>query len=287
MHVMWRGSAVLFFLFLFAGTPVLPASAHPSGPPGILRFGVFPYKSPRSIIEIFAPLAARLEEKLGRKVRLVSAPDAETFLARGKSGEYDLALPAVTVYYKMQPAGYRAIARGVPSFWGGVIVLRESEIRTPNDFKGRKVAAIGGHSYASYLFFKKQLEEKGLVPGKDVEFHFLGKLDSILYGVVNRKYDAGVVRLDSLEAPDFAAFRERFRVVARSPEIPQFPFVVKDDLDARTVSAIQEVLTALSPERPKDREILQSLQIDGIVAARDSDYAPFFEQVRDIDYLRQ
>lgn len=275
---------LFFLLILWGSVPPSPCPAHEA--PDVIKFAVFPYKSPKSVIEIFGPLAARLEERLGKKVQLVSAPDATTFLAKGLAGEYDLALPAPTVYYKMLPVGYTVIAMGVPSFWGGVIVRQDSGIKTIEQCRGKKIAAIGEHSYAGYMFFKDLLKERKIDSTKDLDIQFLGKVDTIIYGVLNKKYDVGLLRLDILETPDFVAVKDQFLVIARSPEIPQFPFVIKKGMDQRTIAAIREVLTTLSPDRPEDLEILKSLQIKKIVGATKGDYDQFYEAIKDNEYYK-
>ncbi|MHB1227435.1 MAG: phosphate/phosphite/phosphonate ABC transporter substrate-binding protein [Desulfurivibrionaceae bacterium] len=264
----------------------LPPSCPAHETPDIIKFGIVPYLSPKSIIEIFSPIAVRLEKKLGKKVQLTSAPDAKTFVERGKNGEYDLALPTTTTYYKIQPAGYRVIARGTPSFHTGIIVRRESEIKSIEQCRGKKIASHGEFSI-SYLFFRSQLEEKGINPDKDLDIHFLGKLDSVILGVINKQYDAAVLRVDALELSSVAALRGQLRVVGSSPEIPQFPFVVKNSMDERTVAAIREVLTSLSPDNPEDLEILKNLQIKKIVGATKADYDQFYEIIKNSEYFRQ
>ncbi|MCG2824040.1 MAG: phosphate/phosphite/phosphonate ABC transporter substrate-binding protein, partial [Desulfobulbaceae bacterium] len=131
-----------------------------------------------------------------------------------------------------------------------------------------------------YMFFKAQLDEKGIDSKKDLDIQFVGKLDTIIYGVLNKKYDGGVIRLDTLEMKDFAPVKDQLRIVARSSEIPQFPFVVKSGLDQQTIAAIREALTSLSPDKPEDLEILKSLQIKKIVAATKDDYDPFYDVIK-------
>jgi phosphonate transport system substrate-binding protein len=284
--ILVRPARRVFFLLLVLWGVVIPPLCPAHESPNIVKFAVFPYKSPKSVIEVFGPLAARLEEKLGKKVQLVSAPDADTFLAKGLAGEYDLALPSTTVYYKMRAVGYTVIARGVPSFWGGAIVRQDSEIKNIEQCRGKKVAAIGEHSYGGYMFFKDLLEEKKIDTVKDLDIQFLGKVDTIIYGVLNKKYDVGVLRIDNLETPDFVALKGQFRVLARSPEIPQFPFVVKSSMDQRTIAIIREVLTGLSPDKPEDLEILKNLQIKKIVGATKGDYDQFYKVVKDSEYYK-
>jgi len=264
-----------------------PCQAHEVGSPDYIRFGVFPYQSPKTIVDIYGPLAAYLEKKLGREVRISSAPDAKSFADKAGRGEYDLLLLALPVYYKLRPAGYRVIARGTPTFYGVAFVRKDSEILAIEQLKGKKVAAVGKYSYGGYIFLLSQLEEKGLDPHQDVTFTFLGKVDSIVYGVINKTFDAGLLRLDALDLSAFSGIREQLRVIGRSPEIPQFPYVVKNSMDAATIVAIQEALAALSPDRPKEQKILNGMQVHTIMPATDADYDLLYEQIKDSDYLRQ
>ncbi len=268
---------------------IIPAlsQAHEPSTPNVIKFGVFPYKSPKTIVEMYGPLAAHLEKKLGKKISISSATDAKSFVEKAKGGEYDLLLPSPTAYYKLRSTSYKVIAKGVPSFCGGTIVRKDSEIKTIDQLKGKKVAAIGEYSYAGYMFILPQLEAKGIDPHKDVEIQFLGKVDTVIYGVINKKYDAALLRLDALDLPAFAGIKEQVEVITRSPEIPQYPFVVKNSMDKATITAIQEVLGALSPGSPEELEILKSMQVEKIVAATDADYEEFYKQIKDTDYFRQ
>ncbi|HIJ91420.1 MAG: phosphate/phosphite/phosphonate ABC transporter substrate-binding protein [Desulfobulbaceae bacterium] len=275
------------FLFLALLGMVIPLPCQAQVASDVIKFGVFPFKSPKSVIEVFGPLAARLEARLGKKVQLVSAPDAATFLTKGLAGEYDLALAAVTVSYKMRPAGYTVIARGLPPFFGGLIVRQESEIKTIDQCRGKKIAAIGEHAYAGYIFFKELLDEKKIDAKKDLEIHFLGKLDSIIYGVLNKQYDGGLIRLDTLDMKEFASIKDRFRVVVRSCELPHFPFMVKGNMDQRTVAIIREVLTSLSSDNQEDLEILKGMQVKKIAGATNADYDQFYEIIKDSEYYKK
>ncbi len=240
----------------------------------VIKFGVFPYKSPRTIVRLFGPIVKRLESVLGMRVQLVTAPDFKTYVARGRKGDYDLAFPCVHCFFLMQEAGYTVIARGQPDFHGGTVVRRDSDIRDIEQLRGKKIASIGRHSYAGYLFMVEQLSERGIDPA-EVEFSFLGKLDSVLYAVLNGQYDAGTVRRDALADPVFADLSGRLTFIASSPAIPQFPFVVKKDMLADHVAKIRRVLTAFSMADPDDRQILESLRITAISPADDADYEEF------------
>lgn len=261
--------------------------AHPVNetPPNVIKFGIFPYKTPKTIIAIFAPVAKRIEEKLGQKVTVVTAPDHDSFISRGLAGEYDLAFPCVTCYFDLQPAGYMVIARGEPAFYGAVIVRKDSSIQSPAQLKGKKIAAIGRHSYAGFQFLKAQLTELGLNTETDVHFTFLGKLDTIIYGVANKKYDGGVIRLDALKNPAFLPLRDKLAVIAKSHEIPRFPFVIKQNMPAKSAEIIQEILTSYDAANKDDQLFLKGIGAQNIVRAKDSDYDGFRGELKRIEQL--
>lgn len=261
---------VVLLLFISGPSKIL---AHDQT--NVIRFGVYPYESARSLYALYATAAKRIEEKTGKKVELVSAPDQIAFIEKGKQGAYDLALVSPNCFFTIQPVGYRVIARGEPSFHGGTIVRSDSPITAPEQLRGKKIAALGKFSYGGYLYFRQELAEMGISPDKDVEFSFLDKVDSVILSVLNRKYDAGVIRLDTLENPAFSAVRDQVRIISRSQEIPQFPFVVKTSMDQNTVDQIRGVLTAITPGNAEDKGILKSLQIERILAAQDADYEAF------------
>jgi phosphonate transport system substrate-binding protein len=266
-------SLILASFFVLCGGGGSGALAHDQSGP--LRFGVYPYESARSINRLYAPIAERIEKKIGRKVLLLSAPDQNAFMANAREGNYHLALVSPFTLFKVQPVGYQVIARGEPSFYGGVIVRDDSGVAGPEQLRGKKIAAIGRYSYGGYLYFRQELVGLGISPDRDVAFALLDKVDSVIIGVLNKQYDAGVIRLDALNRSDFASVRDKLRVISRSPDIPQFPFVVKAGMEPKTVQAIREVLAAISGGNPEDQEILKSLQIERIVAGEDEDYEAF------------
>ncbi len=195
--------AVVCFMILMQAPTVL---AHEKGR-DVIKFGVFPYKSPKTIVKLFGPITKKIEQALGVKVQLVTAPDFSTYIDRARQGDYDLAFPCVACFFQIQDVGYSVIAKGNPSFYGGTIVRNDSGIDSLDQLKGKKIAAIGKHSYAGHLFLLEQLLVSGIDPKQDVQFQFLGKVDTVIFGVANKKYDAGTLRIDAIESPSFKEVR--------------------------------------------------------------------------------
>lgn len=251
-----------------------------------LRLGIFPYKSPKSLIELYHPLATRLEKRLGKKIQMVSSSDASLYVEQVTRGGYDIIILPPTVYLKVRGIGFNVIARGTPGFYGCVIVRKGSGITSVSQLQGKKIVATGNYSSA-YIALENHLAEQGVVADHKTGFQFVGKADTIVYGVLSKKYEAGMVRLDTLDSPAMSDIRDQFTVLLRSSEIPQYPIAVKSNVDEKTVAAIRQTFTDLSPAVPAESQILQSLQIEKIVAANDADYQEFYELIKDSSYFHQ
>gem|GEM_PF-4902762 len=81
---------LILVLFVLISPMSCPAQENLN--PNIIKFGIFPYKTPKTIIEMYGPIATHLEKKLGKQIKISSALDANSFLEKAREGEYDLLL---------------------------------------------------------------------------------------------------------------------------------------------------------------------------------------------------
>ena len=275
---------VVALLTVMAGWPP-PAQAQGQAqaapPERALNFAVLPYTSPRALMEIYEPLVKRIEQRLERPVRLVTAPDLPTLRQRALEGSYDFIIPPNTMVADLVEEGYLVVARGMPSFRGGVIVRQDSSVRRLEDLRGRTLAGVGRHSYGGYLFLRPRLEQAGIDPDRDLKTVF-GSLDNIIYGVINGQFDAGIGRLDMLHHPRHSALLPRLRLVEESNDIPQFPFMVAEWFCEASVAVLLDELLRLSPDNHEDFPLLNSLGISRMEAATFADYEPFIKLLSEV-----
>ena len=257
------------------------ARAQPAPPERTLNFAVLPYQSPRALVEIYEPLVKRMEQRLERPVRLITAPDIATLRQRALAGSYDFIIPPNTMVADLVEGGYRVVARGMPSFRGGVIVRQDSSVKGLEELRGRTLAAVGRHSYGGYLFLRPRFEAAGIDPDRDLKTIF-GSVDTVLYGVINGQFDSGVVRLDVLQHPRHSALLAQLRVIEESVDIPQFPFMVAELFCEASVAVLVEELMQLSPENPDDLPLLNSLGINRMEAATFADYHSFIQLLSEV-----
>ena len=200
----------------------------------MLRFGVFPVFSPKTLIVLFSPIAAQIEMLTGVEVKLVSAPDWESFSRRTLEGDYDLIWTINSLYFKASDeAGYYAIVGGMPELNGVVMVRKDSNICSLRDLSGKKIIAVDQKSYAGYLFFRTAMAELSLYPQRDYIVDFNENIESLPFLVINRQYDAVVFSRQVYAGSSiYDSTNDQFKTIAVSKSIPRFPFAVNRNLDA-------------------------------------------------------
>ncbi|MEN8190923.1 MAG: phosphate/phosphite/phosphonate ABC transporter substrate-binding protein [Thermodesulfobacteriota bacterium] len=240
-----------------------------------VRFGVFPFLSPKQVLQIFAPIARKIELDTGRPVQLHIAPDAITFENKATEGSYDLLWPNNSTYFKLHKKfNYQAIVSGTPSFKGGVIVRSDSNISHIGELVGKRIGGTLSHSYAGYRFLFNELKAMGYTSPEDFIISQASRADTVVYGVLSKIFDGGTLRLDSIEADNFAAVRNDIKIIAASPAVPQFPFVVHPKLEKGLVEQIRTSLLSLNDDE-RFSPVLQRLRMKKFVPATDMDYETF------------
>jgi phosphonate transport system substrate-binding protein len=252
---------LILIIFIFSMCGVASADQNTDW----VKLGVVPYKSPREVVKLYSPIASLLAKALNKNVRVVTADDYEQYMQRVHDSQYDIIVLGSTFYFKAHDgAGYQAIARGYPSFRCGIIVRSESDIHETSQLRDKTMAAVNSKDRGGYKLQKMALLQGGIDLDSDLKVHFRGKHDSVIYAVLNGQDDAGAIRLDALEKSSFSALRERIRVIYTSPENPQFPFAVRQDMDPMMQEKISEALVAITRDEPETAAILQQLNIQGM-----------------------
>ena len=257
---------IVFFGFFFL---VLTSVAAADQNDDWLRLGVVPYKSPRAVVRLYQPIASLLMQKLGKSVRVVTADGYEQYLQRVYAKKYDIIVLGSTFYFKAHDrAGYEAVARGFPPFRAGIIVRKDSGIRTLEQLRGKTMAAVNVKDRAGYKLQEMALLKKGIDLESEVDVHFRGKFDSVIYAVLSGQNDAGAIRLDALQKPAFAEVKKKLRIIYTSQENPQFPFAIRPDMDPVMREKIWNVLASITMDQPETAAILESLNIKGFERIR-------------------
>ena len=235
-------------------------------------FGVFPYLPVTRIHEMYAPIAADFEAKIGRPVRLLSKARYETFEADIRDEAYDIAYIQPVLYVDAHDHhGYLPLARRRGKLAVLVVVREDSPIASLKDLEGKTLANPPADAAVSHLT-SMALLSAGIDPRQGVRRDY-GKnhftcLQSVLIGVADA--------CGTADGPLHALQKQKqgrsgLRVLPTTADMPYPLFVVHQ----RVPKAVRDALlrTILAWETTEEgRRILRAVEFTSFVTASDADY---------------
>ncbi len=259
-----RRSTLLALLALF----LLSAPLRAGQAAAPLTLGVFPYLSPNQMVEQLSPLVKRMEQALGRKIVMVSAPDFLSYVDRTARGEYDLILTAPHMGRLAQKRdGWRLVAMSGQQTATVILVRNDSGIKKLEDLRGRKMA-VGNWRSVTYLLAEEALAQKGLTLGKDVEVVETATFSNVVQSVFLGEVAAGATptllwdKWVHVNEEQHRALREIFR--ARPPNPHSFLVMAPAGVEEAAVLRLRESLLSFH-NTPEGREFLQKSQFESFL----------------------
>jgi phosphonate transport system substrate-binding protein len=243
-----------------------------------LRFGVVSFYNPRLMYLKYQPLMDYLTTATGHPWELVIGTSYERTVEDLCAGKLAVAYLGPYSYARAHAAcGALPVVKlntdGKPTFRSVIMVRADSPIKSLKDLAGKRFGFGSPMSTSSHVMPRAMLEDAGLHPGVDVAcryfFHHERAARAILLGEV----DACGVR--DLVGEKFT--HRELRILASSPEIPNFPFVV----GPKSPPEVREELLSTLVTRPRvDPAVAAAIRhwdvelAGGFAPAKDSDYAP-------------
>ena len=242
-----------------------------------LRFGSVAMDIPSKMHKRLTPLTEYLSKELNHPVILKLSPNMGAAINSVANAQVDFAYLTPVAYLKSHEQGNtRIIAKTLtnnkPYFQLMIVVRNDSPVKTIDDLVGKSFA-FGD---------KRALLQRAVVVGSGIKidnfskYDFLGHYDNIVRGVLNRDYDAGILK-------DTKALKWKskgVRIIYASPELPPYNITASKNIDKKLFNKIQKAFTKLDVNNPKHQMVVKSLsnKYDGFVETTDSDY----DVVRDL-----
>jgi phosphonate transport system substrate-binding protein len=241
--IMKRALLVIFALAILF-PPALPAV--PTTPQGeTLTLGVFPYISANQMMEQLSPLCKRIEEALGKKVILVSAPDFMSYVDRTAKGEYDLVLTAPHMGYLAEKRdGWQRIVQSGQKTATVLLVRKESSVQHLEDLRGKKIT-VGNRRSLTYLLAKEALAEKGITLGKDMEVIETATFSNVVQSVFLGEADVGATPTllwDNWEHVNPEQHRQLREIYRAKPAAASFLVMASPKTDQATIRRLTDSL---------------------------------------------
>lgn len=227
-----------------------------------LVFGIFPYLSPRQMVEHFNPLRTYLARELGRPVALRSAPDYKAFADRTSMGEFDFIFDAPQLarlaqkrdrYLPLAQTGYQIVILAV--------TRKDSPVKTLADLRGGAIS-IGARMSITHQVMRSELLKAGLELDRDVKYLDTAYFSNVLQSVIRGDAAAGATGTllwDSAPADERALLREIFR---QKDPVPGFIIVAHPRLGEATLRRLQQALYRFA-DAPEGKAYFQTTrQVD-------------------------
>lgn len=206
---------------------------------------------------------------------LTVARNYEDFDVRLYSGQVDFALGNPYEVIRAIDYGYRAFAKmgDDANFKGLIFVRRDSNIKSLDDLKGKKVSYPAKSALASTMMPQYFLQTHGIDVNSDIDNLYVKTHESSLMNVYNGNVAAGATWLIpwlgfQRDHPHEAAALE---VKWETPTLINNGFVARSNFPPELIHRVAELLTRLH-ETPKGKAILGNLHISRFEPATDATY---------------
>jgi phosphonate transport system substrate-binding protein len=277
-----RRAGIAWLLWLLAATALAPiAQAQDKGG---LVLGVFPRFNAMDTTTRYTPIAEYLQERLGRKVSLVTSKDFHAFWQGIEERRYDIV--QYNQYHFIRSAkSYQVIAHnkefGKSTMAGAVYVRKDSGITSLAQLRGRTVLFGGGEdAMMAYIAPVYMMLQAGLKKDDFKSQFAVTPINSVI-GVFHRQADAAGTGDNVVGQPVIrnAINMDELTALAVSEQLLHLPWAVKRTMPAQLRETVRSSLVDLENSE-SGRNVLKAALLTGIGKAEDKDYEPHRKMVR-------
>lgn len=258
----------------------------PATPQVSLRISVLPTQSKTDQEKMIAPLDAHLEKVLGQPVEFLIAKDYKDNVDMLVDGRANAAYTGAVSYFEALERGAKVkpIAAPIdkythrPWYRACMITVANSDIKTLQDLKGKRVAFVSPSSTSGYVLPLAALKQAGIDPERDFAAVIFGDTHSKTEALL----EAGKVDAIATNIPSYLKRQtlgkltpQNSRVFWESQPVPHSPFLISTDLPPELVEKLKEAFLTV----PAGLEDIVGTQAQGYTLVVASDYQPM-QQVR-------
>lgn len=226
---------------------------------------------PVVMIQRLTPLAQYLSAKTGLKVSFRASPNLDSAASELGNNITQIAYLTPVAYlgahkkYDARPL-VAPLTHGKSTFKLVVVTREDSPIKTMRDLRGKSFAF--GDEKA--ILQRAVVTDGGINLEEFSRFAFLNHYDNIAKAVLNKDFDAGILK-DTI-ADEFKS--KGLRVIYSSPPLPPYLFAVSNKLPEATADKLRKALLELRTDTPEHKSILNNLDqgYDGFVETNDRNY---------------
>lgn len=167
---------------------------------------------------------------------------------------------------------------GAPFYTGQIVVGADTGIETLADLKGKTMCWVDPLSTSGYVIPRVMLQAEGIDPDADfAKAVEAGSHNNVIIAVYNGDCDAGATYVDARRSveKDFPDVKDKVKVIAESPPIPNDTVSVRKGLPPEVVETIQNALLEISQTDEGKAALEEVYEISELVVKDDSFYDGF------------
>ena len=255
-----------------------------------LVIGLIPEQHIFDQVERYKPLADYLSKRIGAKIKLKVLSRygniIDNFVSNGMDAAFFGSFTYTLAHAKL---GVQVLARpedldGRSTYYGMIIVRRDSGIRTARDMEGKRFAFVDKATTAGYLLPLNYFHKNGIRNYRAYlkETYFAGTHEDVIYDVLTKKADIGAAKntiYDKLMKEDDRIKKEML-VIEKSPDVPENGLAVRKDLDDTLKEKLRDALLRMH-ENPKGLSVLKNFGARRFIETTDLDYEPVVRYARE------
>ena len=264
-----------------------------------VKIGFMVCNSPMETTARFAPIAAYLTQKTGRKFDFIIANTHEfEDLIRDKKIDFfhGNSLLAVTFKekYKMEFLAVDKRGKNGHKSTGTIIALKSSGIKTYEDMRGKTMVFGPALAPFGYMVQYDLMMDHGIDPEEDLGYYAIpwgsAKHDKVIYGVLYGKYDLGAApRIDvDLMVEDGKINLDDFVIIDESEPMPYCTVGALQGVDKALAEKVKQALLTITPDDTVEMDgevikVLKAAWLDGWAEAVDSEYDIIREKMKKLN----
>lgn len=243
-----------------------------------LVLGVFPRYKATETTTMYTPLADHLSARLGRKVKVVTSKDFDSFWRGVTEQRYDI-VHYNQYHYIHSAQTYQVVAHaqefGKDAVAGALFVRKDSGITELSQLRGRTIMFGGGKdAMLSYIAPRFLLMQAGLKE-EDFKTEFSVNPPNAILALFHKQADAaggGDIIID-LPVVKNAVNTQELTLLAKTEPLLFLPWAVKRTMPGPLRESIRSILVDLG-NSDSGRNALKSAKATGMGKSDDKDYNP-------------
>lgn len=245
-----------------------------------LTLGFVPLIDGDKLIESTEPLAEVLSKAIGKKVEIVTATNYVGVVEGLSASKIDFGIIPPFAYVLANKESnaqviLKALNKEGQSFYRSeFFVNKDSNIKTVEDIRGKRVAFVDPSSSSGYLYPGAFLKKNGIDIEKDIQVVYSGGHDKSLQLLLNGDVDVIAVYEGAREKyqKEFEGIVEKTEVLCYSDNIPYISVTVRGDMPQELKEQIKAgLLIGLNCEEGK-KITAELFNLYGFEEAEDGDY---------------